>query len=502
MGNSDAVGGLRNLLRRKAPSIVFLCETKLSSSKMKKVWRKFDGYEGMAVDSVGRSGGLAFLWRNDVKCTFRSATVHYMDFDVEVGVRKLRVTGFYGWPSVQDRHLSWRLLSIFAEENDDPWLCFGDYNEILYSTEMMGGRTRAQWQMNNFRDAVDECGLRDIPFEGYKFTFDNGQVGDDNRQSRIDRAMCTEAWSELFPYAKLIHLNREWSDHASIQVILDKRVEEEDKGRSKRFRFEHIWVGEEGCEDTIKKAWNGDDADLMGTIERAVNERKKLVEDIAKLLRQEEMFWRQRSRALWLKDGDKNTKFFHRRASQRKQKNHISKLVDDEGRIHESTETIAATTTNYFKDLFTSTNPIISEELLYGVEGRVTDMMNAGLQANYGADEVIEALNQMNPLKAPGPDGMNGLFFQTYWHIVGHSVIRQVLGILNGAPFPAAFNHIQIVLIPKKKAPDKMVDFRPISLCNVVYKIFSKVLANRLKVFLGDIVSENQSAFTPDRLHG
>ncbi|XP_074265224.1 uncharacterized protein LOC141587646 [Silene latifolia] len=189
--------------------------------------------------------------------------------------------------------------------------------------------------MNKFRDAVDECGLRDIPFEGDKFTFDNRQVGDDSRQSRIDRAMC-KAWSELFPYAKLIHLNREWSDHVPIQVVLDKRVKEEDGGRRKRFSFERIWVGEEGCEDTIKRAWEGDDADLMGTIERcarelkkwkglsigkitrdlrnkrrrlsvlnegvrlarAVNERRKLVDEIAKLLRQEEMFWRQRSRAL------------------------------------------------------------------------------------------------------------------------------------------------------------------------------------------------------------
>ncbi|XP_074304741.1 uncharacterized protein LOC141639533 [Silene latifolia] len=75
-----------------------------------------------------------------------------------------------------------------------------------------------------------------------------------------------------------------------------------------------------------------------------------------------------------------------------------------------------------------------------------------------------------------------------------------VLGILNGGEFPAALNSTHIVLIPKKKAPDKFVDYRPISLCNVLYKLISKVLENHLKLFLARLVSENQSAFTPGRM--
>ncbi|XP_074314349.1 uncharacterized protein LOC141649562 [Silene latifolia] len=178
----------------------------------------------MEVDSVGRSGGLAFLWREDVSVKFRSASVHYMDFDIgEVGL-EWRLTGFYGWPSVQDRQLSWQLLKQLAEEDHSSWLCIGDFNEVLYATEMQGG-SRAQWQMNNFREAVDVCGLCDLSFEGYEFTYDNGQAGVDNRQCRLDRAMKTEAWSDQFPYARLCHLSREWSDHAPIMVKLDGRRE-------------------------------------------------------------------------------------------------------------------------------------------------------------------------------------------------------------------------------------------------------------------------------------
>ncbi|XP_074318137.1 uncharacterized protein LOC141654927 [Silene latifolia] len=121
--------------------------------------------------------------------------------------------------------------------------------------------------MNNFRDAVDYCGLKDLNFEGYEFTYDNGQVGSDNRQSRIDRAMVNDGWAEMFPAAKLVHMDREWSDHAPLVVWLDgRRIEE--GSRQKRFRFEEIWIGEDGCEDTIRGAWQLDCGDVIDTISR------------------------------------------------------------------------------------------------------------------------------------------------------------------------------------------------------------------------------------------
>ncbi|XP_074314409.1 uncharacterized protein LOC141649624 [Silene latifolia] len=490
----------------------------------------------MEVDSVGRSEGLAFLWREDVSVKFRSASVHYMDFDIgEVGL-EWRLTGFYGWPSVQDRQLSWQLLKQLAEEDHSSWLCIGDFNEVLYANEMQGG-SRAQWQMNNFREAVDVCGLCDLSFEGYEFTYDNGQAGVDNRQCRLDRAMKTEAWSDQFPYARIYHLNREWSDHAPIMVKLDGRREERGV-MGKRFRFEQMWVGEEGCEDTIRRVWEVDDFDVLETISRCaaelkkwkgvsigkivrdlsrkrkrlawlnehertignVKERKKLLGEITSLLRQEEIFWRQRSRAIWLREGDRNTKYFHRKARQRKKKNTISRIVGRNGAVCEGREAVTEEAEGFFSELFESSRPEQDDGIFDGVRGRVTAAMNEHFAAAYRGEEVIEALNQMHPLKAPGPDGMNALFYQTYWHIVGPSVTRMVLGVLNRGEFPCLVNHTHIVLIPKKKAPDKLAEYRPISLCNVLYKLISKVLANRLKLFLGMLVSENQSAFTPGRL--
>jgi len=95
----------------------------------------------------------------------------------------------------------------------------------------------------------------------------------------------------------------------------------------------------------------------------------------------------------------------------------------------------------------------------------------------------------MGPTKATGPDGMNALFYQNFWHVVGDNVVTAVLDYLNSGIMSPSINHTNIVLIPKAKTPEKMSDFWPISLCNVIYKIISKVLANRLKQILSDIIS-------------
>lgn len=85
----------------------------------------------------------------------------------------------------------------------------------------------------------------------------------------------------------------------------------------------------------------------------------------------------------------------------------------------------------------------------------------------------------MHPTKAPGPDGFSAIFFQKYWKIIGDQVVFSCLNFLNNHVFPDGWNHTNIALVPKLSSP--VNDFRPISLCNVVYKIISKTLANTLK---------------------
>ena len=95
---------------------------------------------------------------------------------------------------------------------------------------------------------------------------------------------------------------------------------------------------------------------------------------------------------------------------------------------------------------------------------------------------------------------MNALFYQKFWHVVGDSVTVIVLDFLNSGNMVPDINHTNIVLIPKVKNPEKISDFRPISLRNVIYKIISKVLANRLKQVLPHVISPTQSVFVLGRL--
>ncbi|XP_074298528.1 uncharacterized protein LOC141629421 [Silene latifolia] len=463
-GEVMGVRALRSLVRREAPALVFLCETKLSGREMRGVREKFEGYDGIEVDSVGRSGGLAFMWKREIECSFVSVSVHYMDFHVKTREGTWRVTGFYGWPSVTDRHLSWELLRVLARQSELPWVCIGDFNEILFSTEMKGG-SRPQWQMNNFQAAVDDCGA------GRAFKFEQIWVGAEGCKEAVTRGVEKghgELVSVLRECASELHEWKKTNIYKIKKLIEKKRRQIAGTNRGNRRASE-------------------------------VNRRKKLVAEVADLMHQEEIYWRQRSRALWLKDGDRNTKFFHICASERKRKNWIGKLIDGNGVVRHGNEEVARVAKSYFEGLFTSSNPTNFEDALQGLEGRVTREMNLGLERDYCEEEILDALHQMNPLKAPGLDGMNSLFFQSYWSIIGPDVIRTVLQILRGTRSPRDLNKTNIVLIPKKKAPDKIQDYRPISLCNVAYKIVSKVLANRLKIFLDSIVSENQSAFTPGR---
>lgn len=106
---------------------------------------------------------------------------------------------------------------------------------------------------------------------------------------------------------------------------------------------------------------------------------------------------------------------------------------------------------------------------------------------------------QMHPTKSPDSDGMPPIFYQRYWDVVGPRVVKCVLHILRIGIMPNEFNDTYIFLIPKVKCPQKITEYRPISLCNVMYKIISKVHANRLKGVLPEVISDAQSAFVLGR---
>jgi arsenate reductase-like glutaredoxin family protein len=304
-----------------------------------------------------------------------------------------------------------------------------------------------------------------------------------------------------------------------------------------------MWTLHEGCEDTIRKAWATRQRgtpmfqvvekikasreelkkwsyDQFGSIRAAIATKTRLMQqeeelhpenqnvqliqklsrELADLHSKEEKMWKQRFRISWLQSGDRNTKYFHCQATNRRRRNHIYGIRDQAGVWQSQDEAVENIIVGYYRDLFTTSHPGDFDEILRGVDRVVTNEMNLQLDSEFTEGEVEYTLKQMGPLKAPGPDGMAPIFYQQYWHIVGKDINASILACLKDGSLLKKINHTHLCLIPKVQNLESVKDFRPISLCNVVYKIIAKVLANRLKKILPQIISESQSAFVPGRL--
>lgn len=154
----------------------------------------------------------------------------------------------------------------------------------------------------------------------------------------------------------------------------------------------------------------------------------------------------------------------------------------------------------YFAELFLKDEEINPQVVSDIFEPAITDEMNADLCKPYIPEEISDALFQIGPLKAPGPDGLPARFFQQNWGGFREDVIRALQEFFSSGVMPEGVNDTSIVLIPKVAQPEALKDFRPISLCNVIYKVVSKCIVNRLRPLLQNIISPNQSAFVPGRL--
>jgi hypothetical protein len=266
----------------------------------------------------------------------------------------------------------------------------------------------------------------------------------------------------------------------TIQIWVKKSVQEvEGIIRTKTKKLEKIQEGAEGFNREEEKALRG---------------------EIDVLLEQEELKWKQRAKEEWLKSGDRNTKYFHACATQRRKRNTIDQIHDGGGRLCRTADSIEEAFVNFYGDLFTSASPTNMEACTASITSKVSNSMNNNLLAEFTTVEVKKALDQMAPNKAPGPDGFTAGFYQQNWDTVGSEVCEAALYFFKNASMDGVINSTNIALIPKKKTPVSVTEFRPISLCNVVYKIIAKVLANRLKVVLPSIISPNQSAFLSGRL--
>uniref|UniRef100_A0A0A9AUN4 Uncharacterized protein n=1 Tax=Arundo donax TaxID=35708 RepID=A0A0A9AUN4_ARUDO len=155
--------------------------------------------------------------------------------------------------------------------------------------------------------------------------------------------------------------------------------------------------------------------------------------------------------------------------------------------------------TDFYVNLFSAQGNTDPGLVTQFVPPKVTTAMNSMLCAPFTPEEIENALFMMGPNKSPGSDGFTVGFYQKHWDILKDDVCDAVLNFLNGGDMQTFVNSTVLVLIPKIKNSQEMTHFRPIALCNVLYKICSKVMANILQLILDDIIFEEQSVFVPGR---
>ena len=275
--------------------------------------------------------------------------------------------------------------------------------------------------MQGFRDALDVCGLKDLGFNGFPFTWCNRRPGYQNTWIRLDRGVATIDWILRFPTSRIHHLDAFHSDHKPIILISDS----EDKRfyrKGRPFRFEAMWLKDKTCEEVIKEPWSGClglaplrmvpiklttcqdnllrwNREVFGhvrlTLAKKLKELTKaeeadlyrsnpahiyqLRDEIQVLKNREEAMWQQRSHIDWLKGGDQNSRYFHCRSNQRNKRDFILGFEDDNGEWTEDEGRMGELVEEYFSNLFSTSNPSCFNDILEGISPTFTDDMNTSL---------------------------------------------------------------------------------------------------------------------------
>ncbi|CAN1729936.1 LINE-1 reverse transcriptase homolog [Linum perenne] len=529
LGQPRAVRALSELVKVHRPDVIFLSETLVQKQKMEeiRIKLKFDGC--FVVDPIGRSGGLCVLWKEGSRIDVLNFSTNCINMKVKDDKEdEFRLTGYYGQPDRSRRAETWELLKSLAGE--EAWCVMGDFNDILHASEKKGTHPHPQYLLDGFREVVTECGLTDIPLEGYPFTWWRSRGQPNAVEERLDRAMINEDWRHKFPNASLTNLTATVSDHSPI--LLRTQGDLMQSG-SRRFRFENAWLSHTEIRQVIVNSWVGTGIEdkvsncvsalaswgrnLKAHFSKEIaKERSRMEvlrhfddptsvrrmeeskEAINNLLGEEEVYWRQRAKQFWYKDGDFNTKFFHQSANGRRKHKALSRLQWEHGAWEEDDAGMGRIAVDYFNTLFKANGGDL-EPVVEAVQPRVTAAHNATLNAPFSDEEFRLACFSMHPDKAPGPDGLNPAFYQKFWDVVGQDVILDCRRWLSSNHIPEEVRSTDIILLPKKDDATLMRDFRPISLCNVRYRILAKVLANRMRLIMADIIPEEQSAFVQGR---
>nr|XP_027064499.1 uncharacterized protein LOC113690699 [Coffea arabica] len=442
--------------------------------------------------------------------------------------------------SMLDREMLWAEL-LLDKPTETPWFLAGDLNVIAQEEEKRGG---VPFQLNEGVEIARfmvEAGVMDAGFSGSKYTWCNNRQGRARIWKRLDRVLLNLEALQMGSSFLVQHLARDPSDHSPLLMTASFRFDH----KPKPFRFLNVWTTKAGLRDVIRDAWSGEfggsplgslasklravkqalkgwSRDSFGDIFKAVKEAERAVQEAEVAQEQdssdsvqralnvarerlrvtlvvEEGFWKQKARVRWLKDGDRNTKYFHAVVAERRSRAIIHRIRGPTGAWVESEDLIGKEAIGFFQGLFTAEAPPSTYEFLNTIPRLVTDQDNSGLMEPPTLEDVKKVIFSMDSESVVGPDGFTGEFFTFAWDVIAEDVYQAVLSFFCGAELPRSITATNIVLIPKVQCPQDFTQYCLISLCNFLNKVLSRILSDRLAKLLPRIISPQQSGFVKGR---
>lgn len=539
-GNRKFLRNARDLVALQKPDCLIIVEPRISGAKADARIQQLRFDHSTKVDARGFSGGIWVLWNNslgrvEVVGKFSQAITLLISGRTP---QPWLLTAVYAHPTPTIRDELWNFLGNCSCFDESPWALIGDFNQILSSDESFGGTTaglRGRHKMQNF---MQQRGIVDLGASGTQYTWTNNSPGNLILR-KLDRVLANVKWRLTFPEAIVKNLPRTHGDHCP--VLLDCLGLPPPDINKRPFRFQAAWLTNPTFKEVLAETWNQQPAlgttlqifqervqkwnretfgnvfkrkrRLLGRIigiQKAIETtpRTSLFELEARLVReynltllQEDMVWFQKSRTNIILYGDRNTPYYHTATIIRRRRNQIVSLKRDDGSWTDNQEELKDMMIEFFRKLYQDTEETEqpSTVMNFPRRGRLTDLHLLALNSPITEEEIKKVVLSISPYKAPGGDGLQAIFYQANWDIVGPKICNFVLNSFRDGEFDPTINETLICVIPKVEQPERPNQYRPISLINVTVKIITKLMVSRIRPFLQDIVGPTQSAFIPGR---
>jgi len=541
LGGIEKRREVRRMVEEKSPFILCLQETKLSVCDdilCNSLWG-MSSHAFSYQSSVGASGGLLIVWdTKEVEVWASGSQEHalFIQGRFTTTNEEFYLFNIYAPCEPRAKQALWGSLTSRLQLLSGGKVCLcGDFNAVRNVEERWSKRgNNVAYDGNHFSNFIDDNGLIDLPLCGRRYTW---YKGDGSATSKLDRFLFSEEWCFAWPNCRQVALLRGLSDHCPLMLS----VVEENWG-PRPVRMLKCWQELSGYKQFVKEKWQTLDVEgwggfvlreklkmiktalkdwhtihaknVPGKIEALKNrlsvlddqvedgglsleEMRKVTHDIHSLSRISASINWQQARSRWLKDGDADSKFFHLLLSSRHRRNSIVTLKVNDN-IVEGVQPIRHAVFTHFKEHFAAPN--ISRP---GAENLLFQQLNVAegmsLILPFTELEVKNAVWDCDSYKSPGPDGVNLGFIKDFWEDIKGDVMRFISEFHWNGKLARGINSTFIALIPKVDSPQKLNDFRPIALVGCMYKILSKVLANRLRMIIGRVVSDTQIAFVKER---